>query len=47
MDELLKVLKETINQDLLQIILSNTRDANQATKVKVRPVKIKEELLHV
>lgn len=45
MDELLKVLKETINQDLLQIILSNTRDANQATKVKVRPVKIKEELL--
>jgi len=45
MDELLKVLKETINQDLFQIILSNTRDANQATKVKVRPVKIKEQLL--
>ena len=45
MDELLKVLQETINQDLLQIILSNTRDANQATKIKVRPVKIKEELL--
>lgn len=45
MDELLKVLQETINQDLFQIILSNTRDANQATKVKVRPVKIKEQLL--
>lgn len=45
MDELLKVLQETINQDLLQIILSNTKDVNQATRVKVRPVKIKDELL--
>lgn len=45
MTELKNILQDTINQELVQIILSNTRDAERATKVKVRPVLIKEELL--
>ena len=45
MSELRGILQETINQELIQIILSNTRDADRASKVKVRPVLIKKELL--
>ena len=45
MNELINLLKQILNEDLVQIILSNTRDAQQATKVKVRPVLIKEELI--
>ncbi len=45
MSELRKILQEAINRNLVQIILSNTRDAERATKVKIRPVMIKEELL--
>ncbi|MBE5883772.1 MAG: SAM-dependent methyltransferase [Lachnospiraceae bacterium] len=45
MDELKCILQETINQELVQVILSNTKDAERAAKVKVRPVRIKGELL--
>lgn len=45
MDELKQILQEVVNEELIQIVLSNTRDAEQASKVKVRPVMIKEELL--
>ncbi len=45
MEELRSLLQQMMNADLLQIVLSNTRDAQQATKVKVRPVLIKGEVL--
>lgn len=45
MSELENLLKEIINQNLIQIILSNTREAERAAKIKVRPVKIKDVLL--
>ncbi len=45
MSELRKVLEEVVNHDLGQIVLSNTRDAQRASKVKVRPVLIRDELL--
>lgn len=44
MEQLKDLLKKILNKDLLQIILSNTRDATQGTKVKIRPVLIKDEL---
>lgn len=44
MDELGRLLEEILNMDLQQIVLSNTRDAAQGTKVKVRPVLLKGEL---
>lgn len=45
MDELRIVLQEILIEQLTQIVLSNTRDANRASKVKVRPVCIKDRLL--
>lgn len=45
MNELTRLLREIINQNLTQIILSNTRDAERASKIKIRPVMIKNELL--
>lgn len=44
MDELQKLLSETLNEQLNQIILSNTRDGERATKVRIRPVMIGGEL---
>ena len=44
MDELTKLLDEALNENLSQIILSNTRDAAVASKSKIRPVLIGEEL---
>lgn len=43
MDELNRLLEEILNIDLHQIVLSNTRDDAQGTKVKVRPVLLKGE----
>lgn len=45
MKELKELLENTLNAGLEQIILSDSRDKGAAQKVKVRPVKIKEELL--
>lgn len=45
MSELRDVLKEVVNCDLAQIVLSNSRDVERASKVKVRPVLIRDELL--
>ncbi len=45
LDELSRLLEEILNIDLQQIILSNSRDKAQGTKVKVRPVLLKEELV--
>ncbi len=44
LDELNGLLEEILNIDLRQIVLSNTRDEAQGTKVKVRPVLLKGEL---
>lgn len=44
MDELKTLLGEMLNQDLLQMILSNSRDVERAAKIKIRPVVIKEQL---
>ena len=45
MTELRRMLDETINDGLEQIILSNPIDRESGSKVKIRPVLIKEELL--
>ena len=45
MTELKRMLDETINDGLEQIILSNPIDRESGSKVKIRPVLIKEELL--
>lgn len=45
MDKLKNLLEELMNEELIQIILSNSKDADRAQKAKIRPVRIKEELL--
>lgn len=44
MSELQELLEQILNQELIQLILSNTRDAAQGEKLKVRPVLIKGKL---
>ena len=44
MEELQRILETILNEDLEQIILSNTRDASVASKAKIRPVLIGDEL---
>ncbi len=43
--ELERLLEEILNIDLQQIVLSNSKDRAQGTKVKVRPVLLKDELV--
>lgn len=45
MDKLRNLLEELMNENLLQIVLSNSRDVERAQKTKIRPVKMKGELL--
>lgn len=45
MEELNRLLEEILNIDLRQIVLSNSRDDAQGTRVKVRPVLLKGELM--
>lgn len=45
MSELRELLEQMLNQELVQIILSNTRDEERASKAKIRPVLIKNRLL--
>lgn len=45
MDELKRLLSRMLNEELTQIVLSNTRNAERASKVKIRPVLIKGQLL--
>ena len=44
MNELRNLLLNTINQELNQVILSNSQDKEYAVKVKIRPVMIKDVL---
>lgn len=41
MEELRELFQQTLNQNLIQMVLSNTTDETRATKVKIRPVLIK------
>ncbi len=45
MDELRVLLQQLLNEELTQIILSNTRDAEIASKVKIRPIYLKGRLV--
>lgn len=45
MDELRELFQQMLNEDLIQIVLSNTRDADRAEKAKIRPVLIKGGLV--
>lgn len=45
MEELREFFGEILNQDLIQIVASNTRDAQQASKAKIRPVAIRGQLV--
>lgn len=45
MDKLRELFEQLTNRELTQLILSNSRDTDSATKVKVRPVLIQQELL--
>lgn len=40
-----ELLSQILNKDLVQIILSNSQDKEFATKVKIRPILVKGELL--
>lgn len=44
MEELRKMLQLVLNRELNQAVLSNTKDADRGSKVKIRPVLIKGEL---
>lgn len=44
MEELRVIFQRMLNQELIRIILSNTRDAGRAEKVKIRPVLMKGSL---
>lgn len=44
-DKIRKIVGQMLNRDLEQLIMSNSRDSKQASKIKVRPVLIKEQLL--
>lgn len=45
MSELKKMLQLVLNKELTQAILSNSRDTERGSKVKIRPVLIKGELM--
>jgi len=44
MEKLRETFEQVLNERLIQMVLSNTRDAGRAAKIKVRPVFIKDEL---
>ena len=44
MEELREIFQQMLNQELIRMILSNTRDAGRAEKVKIRPVLMKGSL---
>ena len=44
-EELKKIFQQMLNIDLIQMILSNSKDADRAGKVKIRPVLLKGEVL--
>lgn len=45
-EEINHILEEWVDEDLHQIILSNSKDVEKASKVKIRPVLLKGEVLY-
>lgn len=45
MEEYREIFRQTLNEKLIQITLSNTRDASRAEKVRIRPVIIRGNLV--
>lgn len=45
MEELIQLLQDTFSDKLKQVILSNSRDKDKISKVKIRPVLLKDTLL--
>ena len=45
MEKLRELFQQTLNIDLIQMTLSNSKDADRAGKVKIRPVVLKDGLL--
>ena len=45
MDKLKDVFQQTLNIDLIQITLSNSRDTDRAAKARIRPVLLRDSLL--
>lgn len=45
MEEYREIFRQTLNEKLIQITLSNTRDASRAEKVRIRPVMIRGNLV--
>jgi len=45
MEKLKAVFQQMLNVDLIQMTLSNSRDADRAGKVKIRPVLLKDQVL--
>ncbi|MCM1190261.1 MAG: SAM-dependent methyltransferase [bacterium] len=45
MKEYREIFQQVLNEELIQIVLSNTRDPSRAVKAKIRPVYIREELV--
>lgn len=43
-EKMRKIVGQMLNRDLEQFVMSNSKDQDQASKVKIRPVLIKEEL---
>ena len=45
MEELIQLLKDTFSDRLKQVILSNSKDKEKISKVKIRPVLLKDKLV--
>lgn len=45
MQQLIQLFKETFSERLKQVILSNSKDKEKVSKVKIRPVLLKDELV--
>lgn len=46
MEQIRQVLEESLNLEFISAILSNSRGTNEITKIKVRPIQIKEQFLY-
>ena len=45
MEELIQLLQDTFSDRLKQVILSNSKDKEKISKVKIRPVLLKDTLV--
>ena len=45
MSEIKEELRDNLNQNLIQIVISNPREKDSARKIQVRPVELKGQLL--